>query len=263
MTPPIKLDTVHPSWTIGRKSPVVTTPPAVAPIAAASTTIATPTSTSKPIPTGPNPVQPPASTSKPKLPPTGPASISIRRPASTANPVSGRPSGFSIRDSANRSTSNNAGDKRPGPSLLGRLAESTPKRKREQEPIASPVKTPSLASRLGIHLPGSVTPTHEQDHNRKKQKSDRDRSGRSDRAPTPPSRTGAIPNLLARMNSSGPTPNRPVPTPAERPISPAIPSDGVQRRGRGWANAGIDLAPSAPATGGFSIRGRTPSSATK
>lgn len=256
MTPPIRLDTVHPSWTVPAK-------------------LASPPAAKLPTPPVARVSNPPVTDLRPPTPGEyrqEPAQISIRRSTgppnnmSSANSASiGPPSGFSIRDSARRpespATSRPQEERRP--SLIGRIAtenEATPKRKRETEP-----RTPSLASRLGIQLP--ETPQNEQDH-RKKQRSHGSNNRRVDDNPprsSPANRSEQqrapdrkpIPNLLARMNSAGP------PTPPSQPSSfperPVTPSDGVKRRGRGFANAGIDLAPPPAGAGGFTIRGRTPS----
>ena len=144
-------------------------------------------------------------------------------------------------------------------------------------------KTASLASRLGIQVPvpGATMHDREPDSRKKKQRPNQHTSSTplshgngslrhpSDHQQKTASHTERpIPSLLARMRDSGTgrTPSTPphMPTktvePNPRPISPSVSPnpDGIQRRGRGFAAAGIELTGSP--IPGFSIRGSTPSS---
>lgn len=165
------------------------------------------------------------------------------------------------------------------------------KRKYAEDPVDSRLenagKTASLASRLGIQvpLPSAGPQNHELDARKKKQRHNQpprnaqlpQASASLLRPPDQQQKTAShaerpIPSLLARMRDSGtgrkPSTDPLVPPPkmvepSPRPISPSVSPnpDGIQRRGRGFAAAGIELAGSP--VPGFSIRGSTPNSSSR
>jgi hypothetical protein len=183
-----------------------------------------------------------------------------------------------------------AGPSRNSP-LSNRLSQSSSemafKRKYAEDLVDSPheniSRTASLASRLGIQVPEPNAGPYDRELDARKKKQRHNQQTRSAQLPqtsasllrppdhqqkTPSHTERPIPSLLARMRDSGtgrtPSTVSHVPPktvePDARPISPSVPPnpDGIQRRGRGFAAAGIELAGSP--IPGFSIRGSTPNS---
>jgi hypothetical protein len=221
-----------------------------------------------------------------------PAELSIRNSAARGSFTIGQDNGHVLLQKADDpSQIKSISEETP---LLKRITTSTGeaaiKRKHEQDPVdrtqSSANKTASLASRLGIQVPtaGPNPYDRELDARKKKQRNNQYPSGAqlphansfAARPSEPHQKTTnhaerPIPSLLARMRDSGTgrppsavNNSLPVTTePQSRPTSPSVSlkTDGIQRRGRGFAAAGIELA-SSP-VGGFTIRGSTPTSSSR